>query len=288
MPGSRSTHFVRCQPSLRRSQSIRCQKPEVGSTEERSSRIVTRRLLSGGGCCCGLCALVKPTLAKSVTLDDGFTYDAGFAYGMAYGMLDYENKVQDRKQKLFAEAFDGLDSPSVVDIGMGTGPNLPFYSKQKGIKITGIDPNLAMDSFAQENAEAQGLQPDQLKLAAGRAEKLPLPDSSFDVAVCTLVLCSVDSVEASLREVKRVLKPGGKLVFMEHVLAPSSSFLLQIAQQVFNPLQGALAHGCHLNRNPEPYMAPAGLSVKHADRFFVEGEAFISPHVAGIATAQQA
>ena len=83
---------------------------------------------------------------------------------------------------------------------------------------------------------------------------------------------------------RRVLKPGGKLLFIEHVYAPASKPLLRFAQTVLNPVQQLLAHGCHLNRDPQPLLGPAGLQVVHAERFELEGEGPIAPHVAGIAT----
>ena len=98
------------------------------------------------------------------------------------------------------------------------------------------------------------------------------------------VLCSVKSVEIALQEVKRVLKPGGKLLFIEHVYAPGNKPLLRLGQTLLNPLQQLLADGCHLTREPTTAMAAAGLSIKHLSRFQVEGESLIAPHVAGIAT----
>lgn len=98
------------------------------------------------------------------------------------------------------------------------------------------------------------------------------------------VLCSVDSVEASLKEVRRVLKPGGKLLYVEHVYAPGSKLLLRLTQQVLNPLQQLLADGCHLTRDPVPLFGAAGLHAADVKRFEMEGEGPIAPHVAGIAT----
>lgn len=93
----------------------------------------------------------------------------------------------------------------------------------------------------------------------------------------------MQSVESALNEVKRVLRPGGKVLFIEHVYAPDNHLLLRLGQQVLNPLQQLLADGCHLTRDPEPLMAPAGLTVTQSRRFLVEGESLIAPHVAGIA-----
>ena len=94
------------------------------------------------------------------------------------------------------------------------------------------------------------------------------------------VLCSVDSVEKALQEAKRVLRSGGRFVFVEHCLAPSSKPILRLAQQVLNPIQIRLADGCHLNRNPLPLIRSA-FEVQQADEFILEGESMIAPHVAG-------
>ena len=94
------------------------------------------------------------------------------------------------------------------------------------------------------------------------------------------VLCSVDSVEKALQEAKRVLRPGGRFVFVEHCLAPTSKPVLRIAQQVLNPIQIRLADGCHLNRNPLPLIKQT-FQVQQAEEFILEGESMIAPHVAG-------
>ncbi len=103
-------------------------------------------------------------------------------------------------------------SGRILEVGIGTAQNAPFYSP--GTTVVGIDPDPAMLARARRRAlEA----PAAIELAAAAGEALPFRDATFDSAVLTLMLCSVDSQEDVLREVHRVLKPGGRLHFLEHV-----------------------------------------------------------------------
>ena len=99
------------------------------------------------------------------------------------------------------------------------------------------------------------------------------------------VLCSVPDVQASVREMRRVLKPGGKLYFLEHVLADSTQPILRAGQFFLTPVQQLLADGCHLNRDPLQSIASAGFADVQSRRFSVPGMGVIAPHVSGVATA---
>lgn len=105
----------------------------------------------------------------------------------------------------------------------------------------------------------------------------------FETA-CLQVLCSVPNVQSALAEVKRVLKPGGKFLFIEHVLAPEPDRKLRLFQHILNPLQQATADGCHLNRDTLNSIQSAGFANVDASSFVVPGLGLIGPHVAGIAT----
>ncbi|MEM0978922.1 MAG: class I SAM-dependent methyltransferase [Cyanobacteria bacterium P01_H01_bin.58] len=130
----------------------------------------------------------------------------------------------------------------VLEIGFGTGLNLAYYPETVA-SLTVIDPNPGMTALAAPRLA-------QTKLAVTsqslRGEALTMADQSFDWVVSTWTLCSIADVEQALREIKRVLKPGGKLTFIEHGLSPDAG--LQTWQNRLTPLQKRLVDGCHLNR----------------------------------------
>jgi ubiquinone/menaquinone biosynthesis C-methylase UbiE len=106
-----------------------------------------------------------------------------------------------------------------LEIGVGTGQNLVFY--QPGARVIGIDPDAGMMGRARSRAKGA---PVPVHLLAARGEALPFGDGSFDAIVVTLALCSVDSQDEALGEMRRVLKPGGKLHFMEHVRSETAGW----------------------------------------------------------------
>ncbi|KAL0045773.1 hypothetical protein WJX82_004006 [Trebouxia sp. C0006] len=212
-------------------------------------------------------------------------YDRYFAYSMAYGMQDYEEQIAGFKTGLFADLFT-CQIHSMLEVGMGTGPNLKYLAAQKSVSIVGVDPNPEMAPYAIEAASRAGLTRDQLQMLDGTAEQLPVASQSQDAVICTLVLCSVPNVESALAEVKRVLKPGGKFLFIEHVLAPAPDRKLRLFQHILNPLQQATADSCHLDRDTLKSIQSAGFANVDASSFVVPGLGLIGPHIAGIATVK--
>ncbi|MBM3386860.1 MAG: class I SAM-dependent methyltransferase, partial [Betaproteobacteria bacterium] len=120
--------------------------------------------------------------------------------------------VQDRRRGLVPQARG-----RVLEIGMGTGRNLPFYDRSRLTQLVGVDPALQMHRLAQRRSARLGI---AVELVGLSAERLPLPDDSFDTVVCTYTLCSIPDPLAALAEVRRVLKPGGQFLFCEHGRAP--------------------------------------------------------------------
>ena len=132
----------------------------------------------------------------------------------------------------------------VLEVGIGTGLNMPWYDKTRVTKITGLDPALELHPLARERIAQAGL---DVALVGLSAEQIPLPDASFDTVLITYTLCTMPDPPAALREMRRVLAPGGRLLFCEHGRAPDES--VRRWQDRLQPLWGKLAGGCHLGRD---------------------------------------
>jgi ubiquinone/menaquinone biosynthesis C-methylase UbiE len=131
----------------------------------------------------------------------------------------------------------------VLEIGFGTGLNLPYYPQQIR-KIVTVDDNAGVHRLAQKRIAASSITVDHQILSG---ENLPMPQGSFDSVVSTFTLCSIPKVEEALAEIYRVLKPGGRFFFMEHGLSHEPN--IQVWQNRLTPLQKIIGGGCHLNRN---------------------------------------
>jgi SAM-dependent methyltransferase len=136
-------------------------------------------------------------------------YQRLFAWGMARSSTAHSALVAEHKRALLS-SLQG----DVLEIGPGTGPNLAYYAP--GIRWIGVEPNPHMHPYLRREAERLGLTVD---LRTGTAERLIAADASVDAVVSTLVLCSVADLPGTLREIRRVLRPGGPFVFIEHVAA---------------------------------------------------------------------
>jgi ubiquinone/menaquinone biosynthesis C-methylase UbiE len=163
------------------------------------------------------------------------------------------------RRELLARAYG-----DVLEIGFGTGLNLPYYPERVH-KLTAVDPNPGMHRLAQTRIKQRGIEVDQQVLSS---ERLPFEDSRFDCAVSTFTLCSIDDVAQALREVYRVLKSGGKFLFLEHGLSPAPK--VQKWQCRLNWLQVRLANGCHLDRNMKALVAAQPFSSVQVEEFYLE------------------
>lgn len=154
----------------------------------------------------------------------------------------------------------------VVEIGFGTGLNLAHYPAAVE-RVAGVDPNPGMHRLARPAVEAARGEGLAVELHTAPAERLPFPDARFDCAVSTWTLCSIGDVEAALAEIRRVLKPGGRLLFLEHGLSHEPRVARW--QRRLTPLQKRLADGCHLDRDAEALIATAGFAIPAAERFYL-------------------
>ena len=146
----------------------------------------------------------------------------------------------------------------VLEIASGTGRNLPFYSED--VRLTAIELSPAMLEIARRKAEALGSEAD---LRVGDAQDLPFPDARFDAVVCTLGLCTIPDHRRAVREAARVLKPGGRLLLLEHVRSPLLP--VRLLQTLLNPIT-VLTESDHLLRDPLPHVREAGLVVEDLER----------------------
>lgn len=157
-------------------------------------------------------------------------------------------------------AFAGLGAGTVLEIGAGTGANFGYLPP--GTHLYAVEPNLRMHARLRRRAAAAGI---SITLLSTGAEAIPLPDESVDEVICSLVLCTVPDPEWVLAEVRRVLRPGGKLRFAEHVAAPPSSFRYRIQRALRRPW-GYVFEGCNPARNTPETVASAGFQTVQVER----------------------
>jgi ubiquinone/menaquinone biosynthesis C-methylase UbiE len=168
----------------------------------------------------------------------------------------------------------------VIEIGGGTGANLPFYGPAvEELVIT--EPEEPMARRLERKLSAFPALP--ARVVRAPAEALPVEDGAFDYAVSTLVLCTVDDPPRSLSELRRVLKPGGQLVFLEHVRSDDPG--LAKWQDRLHGLQYLIGHGCHCNRPTLSYVKDAGFTVADVERDKTKkAPPIVQPLIAGVAS----
>lgn len=177
------------------------------------------------------------------------------------------------KERLLADLPD-----RVVEIGPGPGTNLRYYPA--GTHLVAIEPAGQMRRALEREAARRGI---DLEVHPIVAERLPLDDASVDAVVSTLVLCSVADPRAVLAEVLRVLRPGGRFIFIEHVAGDPGSHLHRLQGWLRRPWAW-LCEGCQLRRSTGAIIRAAGFDSVDEERFLVgRGWLPVSPHLAGIA-----
>ena len=156
----------------------------------------------------------------------------------------------------------------VLEVGIGSGLNIPFYDAAKVNKVIGLDPSPELNEMAEKvvakTAAENGL---DVEIILGSAEDMPFPDDHFDSVVITYTLCTIPDAEAANLEIRRVLKPGGKLIFCEHGLAPDAGVAKW--QGRIDPIWGKIAGGCHLNRDIPELITGAGFTIETLEQMYL-------------------
>jgi SAM-dependent methyltransferase len=192
-----------------------------------------------------------------------------FAKALAEEGTIHERVVAPYKRQLLAGVHG-----DVLEIGPGAGANFDYFPAD--VRWIGVEPNPYMEKYLRAAAKGRAVD-----LRVGYSEALPAADQSMDVVVTTLVLCSVRDVPKTLAEIRRVLRPGGKYLFIEHVAAPQGSGLRRL-QNWITPLWSFFADGCHPNREVWRQLEAVGFS--HLEITHVDVDMpVIKPHIVGYA-----
>jgi ubiquinone/menaquinone biosynthesis C-methylase UbiE len=159
---------------------------------------------------------------------------------------------------------EGLEG-DVIEIGFGSGLNVPFYPEAVQ-RVAAVEPADVGWKLAEKRLRATSVPVERSGLDG---QSLPFPDNSYDAALSTWTLCTIPDVAAALSEVRRVLKPGGTLHFVEHGLAPDER--VRRWQHRLEPMQKKVFGGCHLTRPVVDLLTAAGFTITDLDEFYEEG-----------------
>ena len=160
----------------------------------------------------------------------------------------------------------------VLDVGIGSGLNIPFYDMTKIDKVIGLDPSVELNNLAKDVAKEHNINIDFILCGA---EDIPLPDNHVDTVLVTYTMCTIPEVMEANKEMLRVLKPDGRLIFCEHGQAPDPKVAKW--QKRIDPLWGKIAGGCHLNRDIPHLITSAGFEIENMEQMYLPS----TPSIAG-------
>lgn len=165
-----------------------------------------------------------------------------------------------------------LASGTVLEIGIGTGLNLPYYDTDKVTRVIGLDPSARSWALAAERARTV---PFEVEFIGLPGEEIPLENNTVDTVLVTYSLCTIPEPVSALAGMRRVLRPGGQLLFCEHGLAPDASVARWQAR--INPIWRPIAGGCHLDRDIPALLSEGGFVVDTLHTAYLPG----TPRFAG-------
>lgn len=169
--------------------------------------------------------------------------------------------ISKQRQKIVPLAYG-----QVLEIGIGSGLNVPWYDGSKVTRVLGVDPS--QETWNQNTLDFDRL-PFKVEFARTGADQIPESTSTFDSAVVTYSLCSISDVAPALAEVRRVLKPGGKIFFSEHGRSPDKAVLR--TQRLINPMWRRLSGGCNLDRDIPIILQDHGFSIEDLHTMYIPG-----------------
>jgi len=191
------------------------------------------------------------------------------------------NAVMNTKQTRTIRARVCADlKGEVLEIGFGTGHNLPYLPADV-TRLLAVEPSSRSVELARERIDASRV---DIEVIGLDGQRLPVDDESVDAVLCTWSLCTIPDGVAAVREARRVLRPGGRLHFVEHGAAPDAK--VRRWQDRLNPIQNRVGGGCNLNRDIAGIVEAGGMTISKLDRYYTPGEpkAFGSMYE-GVATA---
>jgi ubiquinone/menaquinone biosynthesis C-methylase UbiE len=173
--------------------------------------------------------------------------------------------MRNRELRPYRERVISAAEGRVLEIGIGSGINLPFYRRAEN--ILGLEPSPRLAEMTRQRAVNRRIS--SVHVIEGSAEAIPLDNDSVDTVVTTWTLCSIPRASLALTEMRRVLKPGGQLLFVEHGRAPEEN--VRKWQDRLTPVWKRVGGGCHLNRPIRDLIEGAGFSIQQIDTGYMKG-----------------
>ena len=204
-------------------------------------------------------------------------YDATWGRAFARGYDFFQQRAEDAGMRERRGQFLAGARGRALEIGSGTGLNLDRWPQEVELVLSEPDPHMVAQLRRKVEGSARSAE-----VVQAPGEKLPFPDDSFDTVGFTYVLCTVPEPDAALREIARVLKPGGRLLFLEHVRSPDPG--LARWQDRLHGAWYVFGHGCNCNRDTLATLEASPLEVEHADRGEIPGTVpLVKPMLVGSA-----